>query len=639
MPQRKPVRAVPKVNARRKYARGNFVAGGEKHESFDWEAAVYVWHEKNVLKPAAMNPGHAAMKLTRYRQKDKRNVMVRYISWWPGEGADKGTDPQAGGRMPNTRFDRMAEMKQDEELQLVLKLQFIRIACEKLPNGPQEFKEMAAYIWSSLSTDSQNRLTDEFGCKPDFANLKLINTQPRPNQKMLGTGRLEDGKLEMLTQWALMNRYAGSDLDEMVVVKQPYAKVYVPCACLPTAIYPLDVYRRRTAWGLSMDAMNFRFRSYEDGLRKYKMQAFDDNCIGAVWECLKSGLARVITPRFRPARGVVSTLAHFRSLLPSDAINAATALSDEIVRMDKQQKFLDLRVYEYRQPVYAMAKGNACFGGDWRNYLCSLAWWRDMSSAPGVRPARKKRIDSLVAKFDQNERLLNKRHQDTVQDLLKLEAVWETRCRCVRDVKRIKTAITQQRAQLKLFAQSMKDVLEVQRIFQGGGSVPYWDRDDVVPELKRMDARYLGSQKKLLTLKKQLEATEKHGRSALTAWEKELEKYEKVRRSRAGLLIALHEAIYDYIFKHRCSQTHAAKPSPRYLAVLLLGQFVSWMYAEVAFDNLAVGFHGMNDEGPIITCSEKDKRLGDAYPNLRIRDRYAKDAAFLKAHRKRDRIL
>ena len=66
------------------------------------------------------------------------------------------------------------------------------------------------------------------------------------------------------------------------------------------------------------------------------------------------------------------------------------------------------------------------------------------------------------------------------------------------------------------------------------------------------------------------------------------------------------------------------------------------MFCEVAHDNLSIGFHGMNEGGIRLTMGEKDKRLGDAFPNLRIMDRYPTDSIeeddFLETHRKRDRI-
>ncbi len=630
----------------RKYARGNLLQPGEKHQSFDEEATVYVWHEKNVLKPSEMNPGHAAMKLTRYNDKEKKNTVVRYISWWPGDGASKKTEAQAGSRTDSTRTDRVNEMSHDRDLNLILKLQIIRLASQKLPNGIEEFKELAEIMWGNLTTRRQIRLRTDFNCKKNFSNLAKLGTKPKANQKLLFLGDNSHYTAEDLAKYVLVMRWGGTDfIDNMYVVKQPYAKIYIPCSCLPTSIYPLEVYQCRSAWGLSMDAMNYRFRSFEDGLRLYKMQAFDDNCIGAVWECMKSGLAQVITPKFRMAKGLVSTLAHFKSLLPSDAIKASIDLSNEILRMSKQQQFLDLRAYEYQKQVDSMANANECFGGGWRNYVRLSPWWRDMSSAKSTRPLKKVAIDKLVLQYDKNERALNKTNKDIVQDILKLEAVWETRCRCVLDVKKTKEDIDELHSKLKAVAKSMKGILEIQAKFKSGSNDPelkWWDPDDLIPEMKEKDKKYNNLKRSLLKLKKKLKSVEVHAGKALKVWEQELKRFEKVRYSRARLLVALHEAIFKYVSTHKHSKIHSSNPSRRYIAAVLLGQFVSWMFCEVAHDNLSIGFHGMNEGGIRLTMGEKDKRLGDAFPNLRIMDRYPTDSIeeddFLETHRKRDRI-
>lgn len=585
-----------------KFSRGGVLQSGEKRESFDEEAIVYVWHEKDVFSPAKMSPGHAAMKLSRYSDKTNKNEMVRYISWWPGDGASKNTKPQPGARVLNTREDRLNEISSKKDIKLILKLQFIRLASEKLPGGKEDFQRLAEAIWQDLSSGQEDRLKKApYNCKENFANLADIDIKPRPDQKLLFPHNYE----KELSPVVFAN---------MQVVKQPYARVYVPCSCLPASILPGEVYLRRSPWGLSLDAMNLKFRSYEAGLRLYKMQAFDDNCIGAVWECMKSGLAEVITNKFRPAKGVVSTIVHFKSLLPSDAINASKALAAEILRMNKQQQYLDLRVYEYRDRVSQFAAEKSCFEGNWRNYVRLSARWRDFSSASGLRPFTLMPIDKLVDKYDRNERLLGKEDKHSVQDLLRLEAVWETRCHSigVTGIKKLIKDISSVEGQLEDF------------------------------RLKGRTAPAFLSKKKA-RLDKELEAAEKNVKPALTAWEQELEQYEKVRRSRARILIDLHEAVFAYVFNHTCSKLHSPNPDRRYIATILLGQFVCWLFAEVVHDNLSVRFHGMTEGGVTLTMDEKDRCLGDAFPNLRIKDHYHRDEVkekkFLKDHKKRDRIL
>ncbi len=632
-----------------RYARGVTVKSGKDRETCDEEAIVFVWHEKGILKPSQMRSGHAAMKLSRYNEKYDKNQLVKYVSWWPGGGAGKDTKEQPGLRSGSTRDDRKSEMNRDWYLNTLLKLQFIRAATkQKDGTDDPQFWELAENIWNRLTKKYRDEFKKRFKCDDGFSNLDGIEAQKREDQKMVyqaPTGQdgnkvmpfLEHVDLEGLSLFILFNRANLQAFTKTIILKQPYAKIYVPCSCLPERLYPLNLYRRRCPWGLSFDAMDLRFRCYEEGFHTYKMQSFEDNCIGAVWECLKSGLAEVITDEFKPSKTFESNLAHFKSLIPSDAIDASKALADEIERLNKQQTYLDLRVLEHKEPLAQLALENMCFEGNWRDYLREPKKWREFSSAQGLRPSALRPIDALVDKYVNNERLLGRSDKNDIQDLLKLEAVWETRCDCTNGFRKLKAVRIDIYQEMKIIDEAFGNILKRQG--QTGRGFGAFSPDDT-NTLNDLRQEQTLRNKRLEELETQRQAIEKQAPSALKAWEQELERNEKIRQSRARILVDLHEAVFTYVFKQGVSPE---KPDRRYFAVLLLGQFVCWMFTEVAHDNLAVRFHGFSEEGISFFTDEKEKRLGDAYPHLRVNKRYTTDDTLTKEfkedYKKRDHFI
>ena len=640
---------------------------GEKHRSFHEEAVVYVWHEKDVLNPAKMRPGHAAMKLSRYSNRINRNQMIRYISWWPGDGASKNTEAQRGSRNTDTRSDRSSEMSGDADVILLLKLQFIRLQWSKLTGGLDDFKDLAESQWDQLSKEDKDRLKAKFNCQDNFANLADLSIKLRSDQKFFyemndmehNASLPEIGELSRARYLADPQSLIG----KMEIRKQPYVRVYVPCSCLPASIIPGEVYLGRSPWGLSLDAMNYKFRSYEEGFRNYKMKGFDGNCIGAVWECMKSGLAEIISEKFRPAKGLISTIAHFQSLLPSDAINASIALSQEIVRLNKQQQYLDLRAYQCREGLAALAEKNKCFGEAWRNYVRLSALWRALSSVSGIRPSSLAPIDKLVDKYEKNERALGKKDEDSVQDLLKLEAVWESRYVAVSSIKNKLLELNDASSELAETRDNLEKLMEFQSLVAKGKNAidqsdyslherlmlrkimnmkPDQQAKFFKEQFSKLEKEKKQREERCAALEKEEKIFEAKAEPALKAWEQELENYEKIRRSRAAILLKLHEAVFAYVVNHPCSKL-SSTPDARYFAVLLLGQFACWLYAETAHDNLSVRFRNLNAEGFLLAMEERDKRLGDAFPNLCIPNLYTGAVKGSKTSReanaKRDRIL
>jgi hypothetical protein len=132
-------------------------------------------------------------------------------------------------------------------------------------------------------------------------------------------------------------------------------------------------------------------------------------------------------------------------------------------------------------------------------------------------------------------------------------------------------------------------------------------------ERKRLD-------RQIFILKKSVDSLEydfKH-------YDKELARYEKIRRGRAAKLIKLHELIFDYVRAYK-EKPEYAKKDQRYLAVLLLGQFVSWRYAEVTHDNLSVELiqgGWLRDifvlKGLFLNLAEKDPKLSKHYPRYTV---------------------
>lgn len=625
-----------------------------KHIPFYEEAVVNVWHEKDLLNIFKMRPGHAALKLSMFSEQEKKNIMVKYISWWPGDAAGKFSPADPGSRVLSTRQDRDNEMTGDFYINLLLKLQFIRTAWStdgtgKLdPDGREDFRQLAGSQWRDLSDEQQKIFKEKYNCEENFAHLEKSKIKPNPDQKFIykpanpvkvkkvilnkeGLSEtkkmlLEDGNVSLPEIIKAMRadflKESDRPIEETTIYKQPFVRVYVPCSCLPAPLVPGEVYMGTSPWGLSIDAMKLKFRSYEAGFRNYKMKGFEGNCIGAVWECLKSGLADVITDKFRTSKGLVNTLAHLQSLVPSDAIGASIALSDEIIRLNLKQRFLDVQAYKYKEGLAALKDQYKCSGEEWRNYVRIHKSWTTISSDTGIRPSALASIDKLVAQYEKNEKLLGKTDEDCVQDVLKLEAVWESRYVAVKEIIPLIEDIHKAQARLE----ELQD-----RIDQGGAT-------QILLNLKK---KY---QQEIDKYQTNLNDRLKRAEPQIKAWEEELGKYEKVRRSRAGILVKLHDAVFAYVYNNVSSKpSPTSAPDKRYLATLLLGQFVCWLFAEVMHDNLTVRFHNITAEGLLFSMQEKEKALGKAFPNLDIHNRYTGKVAYPESFRKgsvnRDRLV
>jgi hypothetical protein len=133
------------------------------------------------------------------------------------------------------------------------------------------------------------------------------------------------------------------------------------------------------------------------------------------------------------------------------------------------------------------------------------------------------------------------------------------------------------------------------------------DLADLIDEMKRLQGNVKKYRLQVQVLLEKKTRLENRVESNTKKWEKELNSFERQRRAKARALTKLHDAIFDYIYS--CGSYGVQTPDRRYLAVLLLGQFVAWMYAELADPNLKLGFHGMNEKGFILIKEERDRRL------------------------------
>ena len=612
----------------KKYARGLTMTSGEKHEKFDAEAAIYVWHEKNVLKlpkwlvGTKFNTGHASMRLSRFNDNTQEHEIVHYFSWWP-ESADKNTPPQPGALTSNTGEDRVSEMAGDEDLRLIVKMQLLRQALIKTVNGAQEFEELCVKRWVDLGSSTRDRLKTKYQVGDFFFNLPKSTVQAKANQKLLNIERIVNRHCKGKYSKDIIPTTNVADtldkkFDSLIAVKQPYCKVYIPCSSPPVPLYDAERYQRSTVWGLSLYAMELATRFYEKGVTLYKMKGFDDNCVGAVWTVLKAGLADSISDNFKSTKGPIRNFSHLLSLLPSDAINASIAVMDDVLRRTGQQFFLDTHAQKHRQALVNLSSNNECFGRDWRMYVLNPVWWRDLSDARGMRPPKKRKVDDLVAKYAKLESGRGNEGGQDAARMIELEQLWERGKKDREELKKTIDDLNDVRSRIRDSALMIMEIRRALPQLRAGKSVPSThilpssnldpsDLADLIDEMKRLQGNVKKYRLQVQVLLEKKTRLENRVESNTKKWEKELNSFERQRRAKARALTKLHDAIFDYIYS--CGSYGVQTPDRRYLAVLLLGQFVAWMYAELADPNLKLGFHGMNEKGFILIKEERDRRL------------------------------
>ncbi len=112
---------------------------------------------------------------------------------------------------------------------------------------------------------------------------------------------------------------------------------------------------------------------------------------------------------------------------------------------------------------------------------------------------------------------------------------------------------------------------------------------------------------------RKLAKLKKDSGSALIAWEKELEGYEKIRRTRARHLLSIHQKTFNYIRKIYKRKHHGN----RFYSVLMMGQVVAWRFVEVTHDNLTISLDEIDAMGFTLSKGEMEQRLGEIYPHLK----------------------
>jgi len=398
-----------------------------------------------------------------------------------------------------------------------------------------------------------------------------------------------------------LNHYAPKlrgGLHNMIEVgKMPFAKVYVSCSCPPAPYITKDITHanRRTSWGLSIDAMGHASRPYHERLRGYAMQSMSLSCAGAVNTILKAGLGDIITDMV-PKR---AKLLPRWFVVPSDLIQVGKRMTKNIWTMDKQQSFLDLKAYEQRASATQLALEDQCLVHGWRRFFSKHTDWRALSEGRGARCAKKRKIDTLMYAFAKAEKsLAGSQSTSPKKQRGKNGYSWEMEVGYLWRLEAIWQALEHKNKRVRELEEKKTEHAGLQ------------NKQDHQAEKARKRL-----ERQMFLLKKSIDSLEYD----FKLYDEELARYEKIRRGRAAKLIKLHKAIFAYVKAYKKKSEYAANDQ-RYLAVLLLGQFVSWRYAEVTHDNLSVELiqgGWARDifvlKGLFLNLAEKDPKLSEHY--------------------------
>lgn len=190
------------TGATRKYSRNQVGRTGDKHNPYDEEATVYVWHEKNFanlpgwLDPNTFNVGHASMKLCRYDSLRERNLRVDYLSWGAGNISSRAQISRslaspAGVNSENTEraiISSRVSSIESEAVRQILTMIALWEANKHTSKSRADFRGLAQELWESLSNQERKALKDK-GVEPNYANIKSLKYRLQQNQKVLSLMR------------------------------------------------------------------------------------------------------------------------------------------------------------------------------------------------------------------------------------------------------------------------------------------------------------------------------------------------------------------------------------------------------------------------------------------------------------------
>jgi len=448
-------------------------------------------------------------------------------------------------------------------------------------------------------------------------------------------------------------------VQELRVGKRPFAKLHLPCSCKPAPYLVRkdllsDLRKRRTTWGLSIDAMRIATRAYHEQLFPYTMQSYEHSCIGAVWTVMKAGLADVISDFKPPKATAMQRVIHSDKLMkvgksksflmPSDVISAGNKLAARIRELELQQLYLDVRAYSMREQLATMVDQKKLRGLMWHKVFTvgsrgsSKSLWRTMSAAKSWRCKRKQAIDKLMEDYDKNDKRLRAKYKSPgaspqldsdqpwrfeAENLLRIEGRWEALN--IRSIKAEEKALPKRAGDLTWEVQDLNlELAFLENDLEKGDESA--KQKIVLQKKKIMKATEEMNRitKQAKTLKDNRAKGQLVNKNALKAFLGERRRYEEMRKSRAKILIDLHQAIFDYIFAYKGAD-NVARVDQRFLGVLLLGQLVSWRFSELTHDNLSIELRdsGERDNGFVIkghklALGEKDARLGKIYEHYKI---------------------
>ena len=352
---------------------------GKLTDEYDKEVVFVIWKFKGIS-----SCGHAALKLKRLDEQDKKVKNFEYISWWPKSSDLINTDkvqqinrnpvltplrvlqPRMGEGHKDYWTDEEAELSSDK--QIAIFLSFLYRACND--ERPALVKKYLESYWQGDkkkdgTEGEQCRAWRAMGFTENFGNMETMIAQGRiglgARQKVQKNTRYVDPVTRKFDTKKILDDVKRSPtLLEMnqeyllKIGKLPDEKIYLPCSYLTYKTDDGTPYR--FVWGLSQDAIRRSWRIFKDTHNpQWIMLTNKINCASVAWNRLMDGYAEELLEG--NTGDLISALQRKIYIQPNNIIEIGERLDKALKKLNEQQKKIDEVSNKHYAKIRPLAQG------------------------------------------------------------------------------------------------------------------------------------------------------------------------------------------------------------------------------------------------------------------------------------------
>lgn len=423
-----------------------------RRESSEKEIVLVVWKFKDIG-----SCGHAALKLRKRNENDKKFATLDYISWWPKTADFIDTpklqvinshkvlaplihfQPKEGEGHKNYLEDETEELSGDKKIAIFLSYIYRAADNTDYEDGIQDlFKR----FWSIGKGSNQDEWR-AMGFSENFGNMSMmINTGKislRVRQKMVKGSRYRDEKTRKFNEQKLRDDFENGNFDEknmlegFKIVKLPDVKTYLPGAEL--VLKSSDKKSPyKVIWGLSFDAIRYSWKIFQHNSNPHwQMITNQVNCASVAWNRLMDGYADALLEG--KTGDLIAKLQKLIYIQPNNIVEIGERLTKALNRLNEQQAKIDAATQKHYQKIRPLAQSGkmieACEtlaekvfnkngiatkdkkikkneyyylsekGNLWPAML-QYPFWKEISKTNNLRPPALKKVDDALKNFQKD---------------------------------------------------------------------------------------------------------------------------------------------------------------------------------------------------------------------------------------------